>query len=280
MTKDTLEQVAEDTPDFLERIWNGFTDALPTILLALLVFAAGLVLVRVAEKIVGGGMKRANVDDTASGFLVQLIRVGLYTLTVVIVLSVLNVPMTSIVAVIGAAGLAIGLALQNSLSNLAGGFIILFAKPFRAGDFIETSNASGTVECVSILYTKIITIDNKTVYIPNGMVSSAKIINYNEKSTRRLDLEFSIGYGDDFQAAKAILRKLIMEHPLSLQDPAPAVYMSKQDASAIVLLARVWVKSEDYWALHFDLLEQAKQAFDAAGISIPFQQLDVHLDRV
>lgn len=276
---ETPEQVIENTTSFLSNVWDTVRAALPTILFALIIFFIGLVLTRIVEKMLGRGLRRANVDDTACGFLRSLIRIAMHTLLIVIILSIFNVPMTSIVTIIGAAGLAVGLALQNSLSNLAGGFIILFAKPFKSGDYIETNDAAGTVEAVSILYTKIVTPDNKTIYIPNGTVSNAKIINYNEKGLRRLDLEFGISYTADLQKAKALVEQVIAQQPTALHDPAPTVNVGRHDESAVTLFARVWVKPENYWELNFNMLEQVKQIFDASGVEIPFPQLDVHMEQ-
>ena len=234
------------------------------------------IVAKLLQKAVKRGMKRSNIDDTAIGFFQSLIRVILYTVLIVICLSILKVPMSSIVAVIGAAGLAIGLALQNSLSNLAGGFIILFSKPFKAGDYIETSGVSGTVESVGILYTRIITPDNKTVYIPNGTISASVISNYTEKKLRRLDLEFSISYESDFDKARNLIRQTINESEIALKEPEPLVRMGRQDDSAIIIFTYVWVDSSNYWELRYTLLENVKKQFDANGISIPFPQVDVH----
>lgn len=221
-TIDETEAVVEQTTSFFSGILQKIQDAIPTVLVAVVIFIIGALLAKLLQKAVKRGMKRSNIDDTAIGFFQSLIRVILYTVLIVICLSILKVPMSSIVAVIGAAGLAIGLALQNSLSNLAGGFIILFSKPFKAGDYIETSGVSGTVESVGILYTRIITPDNKTVYIPNGTISASVISNYTEKKLRRLDLEFSISYESDFDKAQHLIRQTINESEIALKEPEPS----------------------------------------------------------
>lgn len=275
-TIDETEAVVEQTTSFFSGILQKIQDAIPTVLVAVVIFIIGALLVKLLQKAVKRGMKRSNIDDTAIGFFQSLIRVILYTVLIVICLSILKVPMSSIVAVIGAAGLAIGLALQNSLSNLAGGFIILFSKPFKAGDYIETSGVSGTVESVGILYTRIITPDNKTVYIPNGTISASVISNYTEKKLRRLDLEFSISYESDFDKARNLIRQTINESEIALKEPEPLVRMGRQDDSAIIIFTYVWVDSSNYWELRYTLLENVKKQFDANGISIPFPQVDVH----
>lgn len=275
-TIDETEAVVEQTTSFFSGILQKIQDAIPTVLVAVVIFIIGALLAKLLQKAVKRGMKRSNIDDTAIGFFQSLIRVILYTVLIVICLSILKVPMSSIVAVIGAAGLAIGLALQNSLSNLAGGFIILFSKPFKAGDYIETSGVSGTVESVGILYTRIITPDNKTVYIPNGTISASVISNYTEKKLRRLDLEFSISYESDFDKAQHLIRQTINESEIALKEPEPPVRMGRQDDSAIIIFTYVWVDSSNYWELRYTLLENVKKQFDANGISIPFPQVDVH----
>ncbi len=275
-TIDETEAVVEQTTSFFSGIIHKIQGAIPTLLVAVVVFFIGVLLAKLLQKMIKRGMRRSNIDETAIGFFQSLIRVILYTVLIVICLSILNVPMSSIVAVIGAAGLAIGLALQNSLSNLAGGFIILFSKPFKAGDFIETSGVSGTVESVGILYTRIITVDNKTIYIPNGTVSGSVISNYTEKKLRRLDLEFSISYASDFDKARSLILQAIQAEEIALKEPAPLVRMGRQDDSAVVVFTYVWVDSSNYWELRYTLLENVKKQFDANGISIPFPQVDVH----
>ena len=275
-TIDETEAVVEQTTSFFSGIIHKIQDAIPTLLVAVVVFFIGVLLAKLLQKMIKRGIRRSNIDETAIGFFQSLIRVILYTVLIVICLSILNVPMSSIVAVIGAAGLAIGLALQNSLSNLAGGFIILFSKPFKAGDFIETSGVSGTVESVGILYTRIITVDNKTIYIPNGTVSGSVISNYTEKKLRRLDLEFSISYASDFDKARSLILQAIQAEEIALKEPAPLVRMGRQDDSAVVVFTYVWVDSSNYWELRYTLLEKVKKQFDANGISIPFPQVDVH----
>ena len=261
--------------NFLEK----FKDFLPTIIFALIVFIIGIFATKIIVKILGKGLKKSKLDITAHSFLKSLIRIILYTLVTVITLTILKVPMTSIVAVIGAAGLAIGLALQNSLANLAGGFIILFSKPFAVGDFIESNGTLGTVDSISILYTRLLTPDNKVVYIPNGQVSNGKIINYTQEKLRRLDMTFSISYASDYKKAIDLLTAIINEHPLAIKEPLPLVRVIEQGSNSINIAARIWVESDKYWDLNYDLLEQVKIAFDDNNIEIPYNQLDVHLDK-
>lgn len=271
-----LPDTVDKSLSYWQKLMSGIIGFLPTLLIAAVVLIVGLLLSKLIMRIMARGLQKSKLDKTAHGFLKSLVHIVLYTLVGVIALSTLGVPMTSIIAVIGAAGLAVGLALQNSLSNLAGGFIILISKPFKVGDYVETNGVSGTVQNITILSTKLLTPDNKAVYIPNGQISGTKLINYTEETLRRLDMDFTIAYKDDYEAARAIVMGIIEKNPLALKEPEPFARMSDHDQSAIVITARIWVLSENYWTLHYDMLEQVKNGFDEAGISIPFQQLEVH----
>lgn len=274
---DTAVQETKYVTDIFTKIADYVQGILPTVIYALIIFLIGTFLVKIAVKIVLKFMEKANVDKTIYGFVRSLVSILLYTLLIVITLTILKVPMTSIVAVIGAAGLAIGLALQNSLSNVAGGFIILLSKPFKVGDFIETADISGTVENINIISTTILTPDNKTIHVPNGSVSSARITNYTEKNIRRLDINFSVSYECDYKKAKTIIMNVIDKNPLAIKDPEPFVRVGEHADSAIIIHTRVWVNASDYAALNYDLLEQVKDEFDNCGIEIPYNHLDVHV---
>lgn len=272
-----VEQAVEETTNVMTQLFEFCKLHLPTLLFAIALSCAGLLLTKAILRVLDRCLKRSNVDDAAAGFLHSLLHILLATLVIVIALSVLGVPMTSIITVIGAAGLAIGLALQDSLSNLAGGFIILFSRPFKAGDYIQTASAEGTVESVSILYTKITTVDNRTVYIPNGTVSGNQIVNYSEKAIRMLQVEFPIAYQSDHKQAMELLETLAGEHPLVLQDRPIRTYIGRYEDSSVVLFLRVWTLNSNYFQLQCDLLELAKVAFDQNGVEIPFPQLDVRM---
>ncbi len=256
-----------------------FQNKLPTIIFAVIFFIVGIIISKLCIKLMSRGLSKSKLDPTYHSFLKSLVKVVLYTIIIVIVLSKLDVPTSSIVAVIGAAGLAVGLSLQNSLSNLAGGFIILFSKPFKVGDYIEAENISGTVHAISILYTRLITIDNKVIYIPNGKISSAVLTNYNGEKIRRLDLIFSISYNNDFRQAKNIILDVINKNPLSILEPAPIARVTEHGANSLKIDAKVWVLADDYWSLRYDILEDIKLRFDEEGIQIPFSQLDVNLKK-
>lgn len=263
-----------------QKFLNWVQELLPTLLAAVIILIAGVVLTKITLKIMTKGLKKSRIEPTAHGFLISLVKTVMYLFVFIIVLSALNVPMSSIIAAVGAAGLAIGLALQNSLSNIAGGFIILFAKPFKKGDFVQIGADTGTVDEISILYTRLLTADNKVVHIPNGNITTTTVTNFNEEQLRRLDIVFSIGYNDDYKKAISIIEKVIASNPLALETPEmPLVRMSAHEASSISITSRVWVKSDDYATLRFDMLENVKDEFDANGISIPFNQLEVTINR-
>ncbi len=283
VTEGELESViteeVEQVGGILTELWAFIKSLLPSLAFAALVFAGGIALIKILMKFVKRTLRRSNIDPTASSFLESLISVILYILIAIIVLTVLNVPMTSIVTVIGTAGLAIGLALQDSLANVAGGFLIMFSKPLKVGDLVKFGDVTGTVESIGILQTKMVLPDQTTVFIPNGQVADAIVVNYSEQELRRLDLEIGIGYGDDFELAKTLVKKVINGHPLAMAEPEPLVRVGAFGDSAVILHVRVWAKNDDYWTLHYDLHEQIKTAFDAGGISFPYPQMEVHLPK-
>ncbi len=280
-TEHTIESAiteeAEQVSTLLTDLWNFIRDLLPSLGSALIVLLCGIALSKALMKIVKRTLKRTSIDPTAVSFLSSLISVLLYLIVAVIVLSVLNVPMDSIVTVIGTAGLAIGLALQDSLANVAGGFLIMFSKPLKVGDLVKFGDITGTVKSVGILQTKLVLGDQTVVFIPNGQVAEAVIVNYSEKEMRRLDLEIGISYDADFEKAKQLIGELIKAHPLAAEEPAPLVRVGRFDDSAVVLFVKVWTANDDYWDLHYDLHEQIKKAFDENGVSMPYPQVDVHM---
>ncbi len=271
------EETAQNATVFMN-LWNYIKSSLPLLGTALIVFAVGVMVTKAMMKLIKRGLKRSNVDPTAASFLGSVIRVILYVLVTVIALSVLNVPMDSIVTVIGTAGLAIGLALQDSLANVAGGFLIMFSKPLKVGDLVKFGDVTGTVKSVGILQTKLILGDETTVFIPNGQVADAVIVNYSERALRRVELKIGISYENDFETAKKLISEVIAKHPLAKDDPEPLVRVGEFGDSAIILYVRVWTENENYWNLFYDLNEQILKAFANGGISMPYPQLDVHFD--
>ena len=274
---DTVGEEVKQTSGILNKIFQPILDKLPSLIFAILFLLIGFFLVKQIMRILKRAFNRSNMDGIMSSFIRSVAKIVLYVLLIVIALSILDVPMDSIVAVIASAGVAVGLALKDSLSNLAGGFIILFSKPLKEGDTIEADGVTGKVEAITILYTRIVTADNKTVFIPNGVVASGKIINYTDKDTRRVDLNFGISYEDDIDAARKVLLEQVQAAPEALAEPEAKVVVFSHDDSAVVLQLQVWTKSENYRQLHYRLLEDVKKAFDSHGISIPYPQMDVHM---
>lgn len=242
-----------------------------------IVFIVGRFLIKLLIKALRNGKIGQKMEPTASHFLLNFISIALYVILAVTIIGIMGVPMASVVAAIASAGVAIGLALQGSLSNLAGGIMILLFHPFRVDHFIETAGFSGTVKDIDIFYTVLHTPDNKVVTIPNGTIMSSSIINYSINDTRRVDLVFSVAYGTDADKVKAILLEEAGKHELALKDPEPFCRLTKQAESSLDFTLRVWVKKDDYWQVNFDLLESIHARFEEEKIEIPFNQIDVHM---
>ncbi|MBN1892575.1 MAG: mechanosensitive ion channel [Clostridiales bacterium] len=257
------------------------TFALPIvkqIVFALVVFVVGLLIIKCATKKIGKIIDDKKMDATLKPFLKSLFGVTLKALLIVAIVGILGIDTTSFVALFGAAGLAVGLAFQGSLSNFAGGLLILFTKPFKVGDYIEANGYGGTVEAIQILYTDLITIDNKVIHIPNGKLSNESVTNYTERDTRRVDMTFGASYEADSAKVIQVISDIVTGHPLTFEEPEPFVRMSEHADSAVIYTVRVWTKTEDYWTVYFDLIETVKRRFDEEGLSIPYPQVDVHLN--
>lgn len=247
---------------------------------ALVIFIVGKWLAGLLTGVVKRLMKNANVDETLLTFLGNLAYALLLTFVVLAAISQLGVNTTSFIAVLGAAGLAIGLALQGSLSNLGAGVLLIIFKPFKIGDVVEAGGALGAVEELNIFTTQLKTPDNKVVIIPNSNIMGGNITNYSAKDTRRVDLVFGVGYSDDLKKVKEELVNILNEDERVLKDPAPVIAVSELADSSVNFVVRPWVRSADYWGVYFDLHETVKRRFDDQGISIPFPQRDVHVSRL
>ena len=247
------------------------------LLAALVILVVGLKLINWLKKWLQNSPKLDKLDQGLRSFLCSFSAIALYAVLVITIASVLGIPATSFLTILASCGVAIGLALQGSLSNFAGGLMILFFKPFKVGDFIEASGETGVVQEISVVYTVLLTLDNKRVTIPNGSLTNSVIENYSAEELRRVDLTFNTDYSADVEQVKAILNKLACGHPLALQSPAPFVRLSAHSDSALTYTVRVWCKNADYWDVYFDLTEGAKKAFDENGIQIPYPQMDVHV---
>lgn len=246
------------------------------IFIALLIFLIGRIIARWISQAVGKALARTRLDATLVSFLQSILQAFLLLVVIVAALDQLGVNTTSLVAMLGAAGLAIGLALQNSLQNFAAGFMLLIFRPFKAGDYIEAGGTAGTVERVNIFSTLLRSGDNKVVIVPNGVIYSGNITNYNARPTRRIDMVFGIGYDDDIKQARDIIAKEIEADSRILKQPATVIAVSELAVNSVNLVVRPWVKTADYWPVKFDLTEKIKMAFDENGISIPFPQMDIH----
>lgn len=257
----------------LDWVWNF----LPNLITAVLILVVGLWVVRIINGFVRRFFERKDYDQALETFLQSFIKIGLKLLLFVLVITQLGVKSSSLVAMVGAAGLAIGLALQGSLANFAGGVLILLFKPFKVGDWISAQGIDGTVKEISIFTTKLNTFGNQVAIIPNGKLSNDNIVNYNEESTRRDKITVGIGYGSNIKKAKDILLEICAADSRILNDPAPEVYVGELGDSSVNLSLRFWAPNEDFWAAHFNVMETLKLRFDEEGIEIPFPQRDIHM---
>ncbi len=246
------------------------------IALAIVTLLVGLALIKGGVKLLSRQLFKSKLDESLKPFIISAVSVGLKLLLVVSVVGILGIPTASFVAILGSFGLALGLAFQGSLSNLAGGVLLLTMRPFKVGDYIEGAGYSGTVKAIQILYTELVTPDNKMIYIPNGNLSNSGIVNYSVNDTRRVDFTFGVGYEVDNHHVLQTLERIILAHPLILIDPEPFMRLSGHGDSAVDYTVRVWTKAEDYWTVHFDLMEKVKTTFDDEKISIPYPQMDIH----
>lgn len=250
------------------------------VVLAGLAFLMGVQLIRLIRKILKKTLERSKADISAMNFIDSFVKFALYFLLVLTIASGLGVDAASILAIVGSAGVAIGLALQGSLSNLAGGVLILVLKPFRVGDYIEDSNnRAGIVESIDIFYTHLLTYDNIAIVLPNGTLANGTITNYTQSELRRVIVPVSISYQADVKEARKVLLEALKEDPSVRKDREMRVLVDALADSGVNLLVRCWVKQDDYWETKWRLTELVKDTLDEAGISIPFPQLDVHINR-
>ena len=248
------------------------------LVMALVIFVFGRIVVRMICGLVRKMMTKGDVDSILSDFLITILRSLLLLVVVIAALNQLGVDTTSMIALVGAAGLAVGLALQGTLSNFAAGVMLILFRPFEDGDFVEAAGVSGIIEKITIFSTIMKTGDNKQVIIPNGAIYGGTITNYSANETRRIDMVFGIGYGDDLLKAKQIVEQIMSEDSRILAEPAPGVALGELADSSVNINVRPWVNGADYWPVRADMLEKVKLAFDAQGISIPYPQMDLHVD--
>ena len=242
----------------------------PKILLAIVIWIIGAFIIRFLRKGISKTMDKANYDPSLKKFLLNFIGWILKIVLIIIVLGTMGIQTTSFAAIIAAAGLAIGLALQGSLGNFAGGVLIMLFKPFKLGDLIQAQGEVGVVKEIEIFTTKLTGLSNREIIIPNGALSNGNIINFTTEGTRRVDLIFGVGYDSDIKKAKAVLLNVLTDNPKVLTEPAPTVNVLELADSSINFAVRPWCKAEDYWAVYFETTENTKEALDAAGIEIPY----------
>ncbi len=264
-------------PNFLEQYVFPWSIRIAT---ALAIFLIGRWIAKRLVSTIGKLTRRGGMDDMLSNFLGHILYTVFLVVVVIAALDHLGVQTTSLLAIFGAAGLAIGLALKDSLANFSSGVMLILFRPFKVGDFIEAAGTAGVVECVNIFNTVLRTGDNREVIVPNGQIYGGTIINVTARPTRRIDMVFGIGYEDDIRTAKRLIEEVIASDERILADPAPVITVAELGDSSVNLNVRPWVKTGDYWAVRSDLLQNIKAAFDANGISIPFPQRDVHLHQV
>lgn len=272
-----IEHVESKVTHYTDLAMNYATEYGLKILGSLLIFFIGKWIIRKLVMLMRKGMERANVDPTLISFACNAIYVAAIVVIIIAAISNLGVETTSFVAVFGAAGLAIGLALKDTLANVGAAVLIIFFRPFKVGDFIEVSSVMGTVKSINLFSTTLTTVDNRSIIIPNGALIAGNIINYTGNDTRRIDMVFDIDYKDDLKLAKEVIMGVLLSNPKVLAEPAPVVAVGALAQNSVQILARPWVSVENYWDGMFEMTEAVKLEFDKHGISIPFPQMDLHL---
>ncbi|MCJ7933493.1 MAG: mechanosensitive ion channel family protein [Chryseobacterium sp.] len=273
-----LNNIQQHWDTLLSSVISWAPRVITAVISAVLIYLIGSWLIRMIKKLVEKAFKKRNMEASLQLFLLNIINWGLNILLFIVVVTQLGVQTSAFVAMIGAAGLAVGLALQGSLTNFAGGILILLLKPFKIGDFISTnSGVSGTVQAIDIFHTKLITPQNQLIVIPNGVVSNNSITNFTQLGTRRTSLDIGVAYDADLRKTKDILMNVIKNNQYALSTPAPQVVVTELGDSAVNVSVRVSTFTENFWAMNEELIISCKEALDQAGISIPFPQRDVHV---
>ncbi|WP_186565086.1 mechanosensitive ion channel domain-containing protein [Lawsonibacter celer] len=273
----TLGELADQTgiADVFAPIFQGFT--LQKLLYILVLIVVCVTVVKLLLRLVDRFLARGKIDLSLHTFIRTISKFVLWFLAIIIIVGALGVQITSLVAVLSVIGLAVSLAVQGALSNLAGGVQVLTAKPFKVGDYIAASGVEGKVQEITLVHTKLVTVDNKLIFVPNSEMSAAKVTNYTAEPRRRVDLVFSTSYEDRAEQVIACIKGVIAAHPRALAEPEPFVRVSAYKESCVDYTVRVWCETEHYWDLYFDLLEQVKAAFDRDGIQMTYNHLNVHM---
>ena len=267
-------------PDFVERAYALIAAFGKDLIVAIVIFVVGRWIARWLARLTERAMEKADADSTLVGFVRSIVYIALLTFVVMAAIAQLGIQTTSFIAVLGAAGFAIGLALQGSLGNFAAGVMMIIFRPFKAGDFVEAAGISGVVEEIKIFTTTLRTGDNKTIIVPNSNITSSIIVNYSAKPTRRVDLTVGVSYSDNLDKVREVISGILAADDRILVDPGPTIAVSELADSSVNFAVRVWVNGSDYWPVFFDLNENIKKRFDEEGISIPFPQQDVYVHQV
>lgn len=270
----------DDVNELLEKAETVGLEFAINLITALLIYFIGKWIVSIVVKALRKLMEKNSIDKTLETFICNLVRVSLLVVVIIAAVGALGVQTTSLIAVMGAAGLAVGLALQGSLSNFAAGVLIVLFRPYKVGDFVEAAGVSGTIEEVQILTTIMKTPDNKRIIVPNSQIMGSIITNYSANATRRVDMTFGVGYDDDLDQVRKELTALVEADERILKDPPYQIVVKELADSSVNFVVRVWANTSDYWGIYFDMTEAVKKRFDEVGISIPYPQTDVHLHQV
>lgn len=263
----------------LDNAFSTVSDFGIKLIWALIILSIGFKISKYLVKWTKKFLERSSIDDSVASFMMSIVRIGSKVIVIMMAVTTLGIETSSILAVLASAGVAVGLALQGSLSNICSGLLILLVRPFKVGDVIkeDTHGNEGTVVAVDLIYTRIKTVDNKVIVIPNSVITSSSLTNVTGQSERRLEIRFGIGYQDDIKLAKAIIERIAVEHAKTIDQNPIQVYVDELADSCIYIGMRVWVPTDDYYPIRWDILERVKIEFDKAGINIPYNQLDVHL---
>lgn len=272
-----------DINEKINKIWDavvsGSLDLAKNIIIAIIVFYIGKFAINFLLKVVKKVMLRRNIDETVSKFILNILKISLQVTLFIAIIGILGVKTSSIMGLIAATGFGVGMALSGTMQNFANGILLLVFHPYKVGDFIEVNNISGTVKAIQIFHTILVTTDNKVIYIPNGTLGTATMINYNQQVTRRIDWVIDIDYGEDFERVKAVIESIIASEPNILKEPAPVVELNELSASSVKVLLRCWVATGNYWTLYYSVNRKIYEQFNQNNINFPYPQITVHISK-
>lgn len=268
--------ITEKIDKILDSIVNSGIDLAKNIVIAIAVYYVGKFAIKFLLKVVKNVMHRRNIDETVNKFILNILKISLQIALFIVIIGILGVKTSSIMGLIAATGFGVGLALSGTMQNFANGILLLVFRPYKVGDFIEVNDFSGTVSAIQIFHTILTTTDNKVIYIPNGTMGSATMINYNIQLTRRIDWVVGVDYGEDIEKVRRVLTNIVYSEPTILDNPPYQIELNSLDDSSVKVLLRCWVKTEDYWTLYYSVNKKIYEMFNENGINFPFPQLTVH----